>query len=76
MATVIPINSFRKSRLTLHDHLAASYRKKYHPKDRLEAQLVEQLAHSHWRLMIYQSMGPEPPDDSPDSAIALFPRAA
>ena len=76
MATVIPINSSRTSRLTLHDHLAASYRRKYQPKDRVESRLVEELAHNHWRLMMYQSRGPEPPDDSPDGAMALLPRAA
>ena len=76
MATVIPINSFRKSRLTLHDHLAESYRRKYQPKDVLESRLVEELAHSHWRLMMCQSRAPEPPDDSPDTAMALLPKAA
>ena len=76
MATVIPINSNRKSRATLHDQLVASYCRKFQPKGALELSMVEQLAHDHWRLMVYRSKRPGPPDDSPDGATVLMPKAA
>ncbi len=76
MATVIPINSIRKGSQTLHDQLVASYCRKLRPKGALELSLVEQLAHDHWRLIVYRSTKAGPPDDFPDGATAPLPQAA
>lgn len=76
MGNVIPIDDFRKSNRPGFESMFTLCCQEFQPQGLLEMDLVEELAHHRCRLNRIHLIDPEPPDDSPSGATAVFRKAA